>query len=57
MKNKDNNEKKYQKMLTQIDNIELIPNKEIKNMDFYELAYYMQTLNLIDSLQDIKEDC
>lgn len=57
MKKKDNDEKKYQKMLTQIDNIELIPDKEIKNMDFYELAYYMQTLNLIDSLQDIKEDC
>lgn len=42
-------------LLKKIDNIELIPENELKNMDFYDLAYYMQTLNIIDSLSQQEE--
>lgn len=44
-----------EELLKKIDNIELIPENELKNMDFYELAYYMQTLNIIDSLSQQEE--
>ena len=37
-------------LLEKIDGIELIPDEELEKMDFYQLAYYMQTLNMIDSL-------
>ena len=49
MKDED---KTIEDVLTKIDNIELVPEEELKNMDFYELAYYMQTLNMIDSIDD-----
>ena len=42
-------------LLNQIDNVELIPDEELKNMDFYELAYYMQTLNAIDAIGNTVE--
>jgi len=53
--NANQKESAYQKvdeLLTKIDNTELVPDEEIKNMDFYDLAYYMQTLNMLDSLDD-----
>ena len=37
-------------LLTKIDNIDLIPDEELEKMDFFDLAYYMQTLNQIDAL-------
>ena len=46
----DNNE--MTKLLKKIDSIQLIPNDELDKMDFYELSYYMQALNIIDSLAD-----
>lgn len=45
IENNDINELKKQ-----IDDVELVPDEELKNMDFYELAYYMQTLNVIDDV-------
>ena len=48
-------------LLEKIDGIELIPDEELEKMDFYQLAYYMQTLNMIDSLDgndgDINGQC
>lgn len=37
-------------LLEKIDNVKLIDEKELDNMNFYELCYYMQNLNIIDSL-------
>ena len=37
-------------MLKNIDEIPLIPEEELDNMDFYDLCFYMQTLNQIDNL-------
>ena len=48
-------EKDFTEMLNNIDNIDLIPEENLKDMDFYELAYYMQTLNMIDSLANNEE--
>ena len=45
-----NDNKKMDELLQKIDNIPLISDDELENMDFYELSYYMQTLNQIDSL-------
>ena len=50
--NMKDEDKTIEDVLTKIDNIELVPEEELKNMDFYELAYYMQTLNMIDSIDD-----
>lgn len=44
------NDKKMDELLQKIDNIPLVPEKELDNMDFYELCYYMQNLNIIDTL-------
>lgn len=52
----ENENKEYNDLLEKIDNIELIPSEELKNMDFYQLAYYMQSLNMIDSLSELKEE-
>ena len=49
-KEKEIKQEKYDELLKKIDDIELIPNDELKNMDFYQLSYYMQTLNMIDSI-------
>lgn len=49
-------EKNLDQILDTIDNIELIPEEEMNNMDFYELSYYMQTLNMIDSITEEGEE-
>ena len=36
--------------LKKIDNIELVSDEELAKMDFYELAFYMQSLNQISLL-------
>ena len=48
------NEKEYNNLLNKIDSIELINDENLDKMDFYELCYYMQTLNNIDSLSNDK---
>ncbi len=44
----DSNKKEYKEFLEKIDNTEFISNEELDNMDFYELAYYVQSLNQIE---------
>lgn len=53
----NDNDKKMDELLTKIDNIPLVPEEELDNMDFYDLCYYMQTLNVIDTLDgdDVRE--
>ena len=53
----EENNKEMEELLTKIDNVKLIDEKELDNMNFYELCYYMQTLNVIDSLDgdDLEE--
>ena len=46
----NDNVKNIDDLLNKIDNVKLIDEKELDNMDFYELCYYMQNLNIIDSL-------
>ena len=46
----------YNELLKKIDDIQLIPKEELDNMDFYDLCYYMQTLNQIDSLSDTESE-
>ena len=48
----NDSDKKVDELLKKIDDVQLVSEKEFKNMDFYELAYYMQTLNQIDELAD-----
>ena len=50
--NMNDSDKKVDELLKKIDDVQLVSEKEFKNMDFYELAYYMQTLNQIDELAD-----
>ena len=50
------NQKEYEELLKRIDNIPLVPKEELDNMDFYELCYYMQTLNQIDSLSSVDSE-
>ncbi len=50
------NEKKLEDVLKEIDDIELIPKEKLAEMDFYELSYYMQVLNTIDSLSELKQE-
>ncbi len=45
-----NGDKEINKILENIDNISMLDDEEMKKMDFYELAYYVQTLNRIESL-------
>ena len=43
-------------LIQKINDIKLVPEEELKNMDFYELAYYMQSLNTIEAIgKDIEE--
>ena len=53
----EENNKEMAELLKKIDETKLIDEKELDNMNFYELCYYMQTLNVIDSLDgdDIEE--
>ena len=46
----NNNQNEIEDLLKRIDDIELVKEEDLKDMDFYELAYYMQNLNIIDSL-------
>ena len=50
-------DKQIEELLQRIDKIPLVPDEELDNMDFYELSYYMQVLNTIDSLdgEDLEE--
>ena len=45
-------DKKIDEILDNIDKIPLVSSDELDNMDFYELCYYMQTLNMIDSIDE-----
>lgn len=49
-------DKEMNELLGKIDDVELIPDSELENMDFYQLSYYMQTLNQIDALGNTKLD-
>jgi hypothetical protein len=49
-------DKEMNELLGKIDDVELIPDSELENMDFYQLSYYMQTLNQIDALGNTKMD-
>ena len=53
----NDDDKGMDELLEIIDNIQLIPEENLDNMDLYELCYYMQNLNLIDTLDgdDVKE--
>lgn len=53
----EENDKNMEELLRKIDKTPLIDKEELDNMDFYELCYYMQTLNVIDSLDgdDLEE--
>lgn len=42
-------QKDFEKILNKVDNVDLVPDDMLKDMDFYELAYYMQSLNSISS--------
>lgn len=46
----NNNIENIDDLLNKIDNVKLVDEKELDNMNFYELCYYMQNLNIIDSL-------
>lgn len=48
------NDKDLDELIDKIKNTKLIDEEDLKNMDFYQLAYYYQTLNTIDSID--KED-
>ena len=50
-------DKQIEELLQRIDKIPLVPDEELDKMDFYELSYYMQVLNTIDSLdgEDLEE--
>ena len=47
-----NNEQELKDLLKKLDEKALIPDEMIDDMDFYQLAYYMQTLNALDSLSE-----
>ena len=42
-------------ILSKIDDIPLVPDEELENMDFYDLAYYIQTLNNIEAIGNSDE--
>ena len=50
MEKEENMEKEMDKLLAKIDNTPLISDEELDKMNFYELCYYMQNLNIIDTL-------
>lgn len=43
-------DKNIDELFKKIDDVDLISNEQLDKMNFYDLCYYMQTLNLIDSL-------
>lgn len=48
MNEKEKNEE-LENFIKKIDDIEFIPDKMLKDMDFYQLAYYVQTLNNVEN--------
>lgn len=36
--------------------LSLVSDEDLENMNFYELAYYMQTLNLLDKMDYNKDE-
>ena len=49
--------KQIEELLKKFDNIETIDDNDLKEMDFYEVASYLQTLNQVENLYDeIKGD-
>ncbi len=47
--------KQAKELVKKIDNTELLSDEDLDKMDFYQLSYYLQTLNQIDSLVKKKE--
>lgn len=48
-------EQEMDKIIKKVDDIELVPDEELENMDFYDLAYYIQTLNNIEKIGNRNE--
>ena len=46
------NDQELKDLLKTLDNTELVPDEMLDDMDFYQLAYYMQTLNALDAMSD-----
>ncbi len=55
MNEKEKNEE-LENFIKKIDDIEFIPDKMLKDMDFYQLAYYVQTLNNVENTFIEKEN-
>ena len=51
-----NNNNEFNKLLENIDNIPMLDDENLKNMDFYELAYYVQSLNQVEALANEDEE-
>ena len=54
--NKKEKKEEVEKFIKKIDDIEFIPDKLLKDMDFYQLAYYVQTLNNVENTFIEKEE-
>ncbi len=54
--NKKEKKEELEKFIKKIDDIEFIPDKLLKDMDFYQLAYYVQTLNNVENTFIEKEE-
>ena len=54
--NKKEMKEELEKFIKKIDDIEFIPDKLLKDMDFYQLAYYVQTLNNVENTFIEKEE-
>jgi len=48
----EDEKKEYDELLKKVDDVEFVPEEKLEEMDFYELAYYMQTLNQVSKLGD-----
>lgn len=54
--NKKEKKEELENFIKKIDDIEFIPDKLLKDMDFYQLAYYVQTLNNVENTFIEKEN-
>lgn len=54
--NKKEKKEELDNFIKKIDDIEFIPDKLLKDMDFYQLAYYVQTLNNVENTFIEKEN-
>lgn len=54
--NKKEKKEELENFIKKIDDIEFIPDKLLKDMDFYQLAYYVQTLNNVENTFIEKEE-